>query len=76
MEDGELKLKSDFVTNSSSTSYLTYIPDDFKVEKFRELIKNMSTESIEDNLEEYEYDYNLPDGKKLIKTRTEDDDHR
>jgi len=44
MEDGELKLKSDFVINSSSTSYLTYIPDDFKVKKFRELIKNMFTE--------------------------------
>jgi hypothetical protein len=32
-----LKLKGDFITNSSSTSYVVFIPEGFKVKSFDEL---------------------------------------
>jgi len=35
-----MKLKSDFVTNSSSTSYIVYIPDRFDIEKCLNVLKS------------------------------------
>jgi hypothetical protein len=32
-----LKLKGDFVTNSSSTSYVVFIPEDFEIKSFDDL---------------------------------------
>lgn len=33
-----MKVKSDFITNSSSSNYLVFIPDNFDIEKFIHLI--------------------------------------
>lgn len=41
-----MKIKSDFVTNSSSTNYLVFIPDNFDITKFYHLIDNYDIEHI------------------------------
>jgi len=35
-----MKIKQDFVTNSSSTCYLTYLPPDFDITKFYNVVEN------------------------------------
>jgi len=49
-----MKIKSDFVTNSSSTSYLVYIPDNFKIEKFRDMILEHFDEDLKEALDCFE----------------------
>lgn len=44
-----MKIKNDFVTNSSSTSYLVYIPDGFEIRKFKDMILS----KFEDDVVEY-----------------------
>jgi len=43
-----MKLKQDFITNSSSASYLTFIPDGFDVDKFIKLIPEYKIEELLD----------------------------
>ena len=47
-----MKIKSDFVTNSSSTSYLVYIPEKFDINNFTNLI--LESSDIDDYLEDDE----------------------
>jgi len=38
-KDGNMKLKQDFITNSSSSNYLVFIPENFNFSKFKRLIE-------------------------------------
>lgn len=42
-----MKVKMDYITNSSSTSYLVYIPDNFKVSNFSELFIEQSQDALQ-----------------------------
>jgi hypothetical protein len=44
-----MKIKRDFVTNSSSCSYLVFIPDGFEIDKFLHLIEESSIEELVEN---------------------------
>lgn len=50
-----MKIKQDFITNSSSTSYLVYIPDNFDIRKFKDMIKVNFQDDVT------EYCDNIPD---------------
>lgn len=41
-----MKIKSDFITNSSSTNYLVFIPDNFDITKFYHLIDERRIKDI------------------------------
>lgn len=41
-----MKVKMDYITNSSSTSYLVYIPDNFEVSNFSELLIEQSQDVL------------------------------
>ncbi len=43
-----MKIKGDFVTNSSSTSYMVYIPNHFHEEDFMHLIKESDIQEVID----------------------------
>jgi len=51
-----MKIKSDLVTNSSSTSYLVHIPDSFDINNFLALIEtddeNLSKEELIEKVKE------------------------
>jgi len=51
-----MKVKSDFVTNSSSTAYLVFVPDNFDIEKFIGILDGFGDE-IEEYICSYKEDY-------------------
>jgi hypothetical protein len=68
-----MKIKSDFVTNSSSTSYIVFIPKDFIIEK-RHITKDNLRYSFGDLLSHINDDwekalYALNDGLEILKEK-------
>ena len=62
-----MKVKADFITNSSSTNYLTFIPTDFDVEKFLPILKDL--DSYKDLLEWGENDDDIDADKDVIERK-------
>lgn len=51
-----MKIKNDFVTNSSSTSYIVSIPERFDI---HECLKHMREKNLFENLEDYLSDFDV-----------------
>lgn len=52
-----MKIKVDFITNSSSTAYIVFIPDNFDISDFKEVIEKSGYKGdYEEALDEYDGD--------------------
>lgn len=67
-----MRVKDDFVTNSSSTSYIVLIPKDFKLEKYLSVMEQMGIASdlvddyyIEEFEEFFNFEEKIPKSKRL-----------
>ena len=67
-----MKVKTDFITNSSSCSYIVFIPDNFDIDKFVELIDNERLkEPLSASWNEYDL-HTIDDVKVKIKDKIND----